>query len=131
MTHTDPIADLLIRIKNAYLARLTSLTVPYSKIKEEIAKVMQANGYLAEVAVAGEKSKKELAIKLLYKDGVPAITDVVRESSPGLRRYVKKDKLNKLLTGVGIVILTTPKGIKTAKEAKKQGVGGEIICKVW
>jgi small subunit ribosomal protein S8 len=131
MTHTDPIADLLIRIKNAYLAGHRNISVPYSKIKEQIVRVMEKEGYLESVKTKKIDGWKSLVIKLLYKDGKPIFTDVKRESKPGLRKYVSKDKISNETSGLGIAIVTTSKGIMTAKEARKKGIGGEVICRVW
>lgn len=133
MTHTDPIADLLIRIKNAYLSHHVGLIVPYSKVKEQVAKVLEKEGYLKEVKVKtkSKKIQKELDIKLLYVNGKSVLTQMKRESKPGLRKYSSSSKLPRVLSGKGLAIITTSKGIMTAEKAKKEKIGGEIICTVW
>jgi len=131
MSHTDPIADMLIRIKNAYLANHTSLMVGYSRIKEDIAKVLKKEGYLQEVKVEGEGTQKQLNITLRYVEGVRALTDLRRLSKPGLRKYTSKSELPTVLSGLGHVVVSTPKGLMTARDAKKENVGGELICEIW
>ncbi|MBI5465606.1 30S ribosomal protein S8 [Candidatus Gottesmanbacteria bacterium] len=139
---SDPIADFLSRIKNGYLAKKKEITVPFSKIKENLAKILVEEGYLsngkwqsAQKRVPAEsangKSKKELVLTLKYEKKKPALTDIKRVSKPGLRIYVDKTKIPKVLGGLGITIVSTPKGLMTDKEARKKGLGGEIICKVW
>lgn len=130
MTHTDPIADMLARIKNAYMARHKRVEVPYSKIKEEIAAVLKKKNYLKDYKIEGDK-KKLLSIGLLYRNGVPVITNIKRISKPGIRIYSNKDNLPRALSGFGTVILTTSKGIMADDEARKKGIGGEVICEVW
>lgn len=130
MTHTDPIADMLARIKNAYMARHKRVEVPYSKIKEEIAAVLKKKNYLKDYKIEGDK-KKLLSIGLLYRNGVPVITNIKRISKPGIRIYSNKDNLPRVLSGFGTVILTTSKGIMADDEARKKGIGGEVICEVW
>ena len=125
----DPIADLLTRIKNGYLARQETVTAPYSKFKEALCRLLQKCGYIGEISQ--EKDKLDLIISLIYQSGVPALTDVKRLSKPGLRRYVKAKDLNRLKPGLGYLILSTPDGLKTHFEAKKAGVGGELVCAIW
>lgn len=130
MTHSDPIADLLTRIKNAYMARHQRVEVPYSKIKEQIAQVLKREGYLKDVALGEDNGKKILEMGLLYEDGQPAIVELKRVSKPGLRIYVGRRKIPKVLSGLGTTILTTSQGIMTGREAKKKNVGGEVICEI-
>lgn len=129
---SDPIADFLIQIKNGYMARKKSLSISYSLMKEKIAHVLVREGYLANVTV--EKmtdAKRILHVTLAYEKNIPKLRDVVRISKPGRRVYVGKVRIPVVLGGMGKVILSTPKGIMTDTEAKKTGVGGEILCKVW
>lgn len=130
----DPIADLLIRIKNAYLARQQVVKIPYSKIKNEIAKLLVIEGYLKNSQVEGIKKtvKKIIICRLRYKkDGRPSFENVKRISTPGRRVYARQDKLPRTLSGFGTTIVSTSKGIMTDKEARKKELGGEIICQIW
>lgn len=130
---TDPISDLLARIKNAYLAKKDEVVLPFSKIKFAIANILKDNGYLAAVKEVKEEGslKKELKLKLSYKDKQPAMENIKRVSSPGRRIYTSAKDMPIVLSGYGIAIISTPKGIMTSKEAKKQNIGGEIICEVY
>lgn len=131
MAHTDPISDMLIRIKNAYLANHTKLTVGYSRLKEDIVRVLKKEGYVADVKVEGKGKDKILEITLRYVDGVRAFTGLRRISKPGLRKYSGSSSLPKVLSGLGHVVVSTPKGVMTAREARKVNVGGELICEIW
>lgn len=124
---SDPIADTLTRIRNAYMAGHKTVKVPYSGFKEKVLRVLLENGYLS----AAKKEKQDLKIDLKYKEGKPAITEIQRVSKPSLRAYKRKDKLPYALSGLGVVIVSTNRGVMTAKSARKKGLGGEIICKVW
>jgi len=126
----DSIGDLLIRIKNGYLARHKTLSIPYFKLGEKLANILVKEGYIEDVKIEGVK-KKELLIKLKYDKKTPALTNLKRVSKPGLRIYVRKNNIPRVLGGLGITILSTSKGLITGKEAKKKGLGGEILCKVW
>lgn len=129
---TDPIGDMLIRIKNGYRARKQVVKVPYSSQKETIAKVLVKEGYLEKSQVASQKSKvKTLELTLKYEGKKPALEGVRRVSKPGVRIYARKDKIPKVKFGLGITIVSTPKGIMTGKEAQKKNLGGEVICQVW
>lgn len=128
---TDPIADMLIRIKNGYLARKKTVSLPYSRIKEELAKILKKKGFLGEIEVEEKKGRKSLALKLKYRGKKPALTKVERVSKPGLRVYADVRKLKKIIPGLGVMIISTPQGLMTLKEAKKANLGGEIICQVW
>ncbi|MCX8008446.1 MAG: 30S ribosomal protein S8, partial [Patescibacteria group bacterium] len=121
---TDPIADMLIRIKNASIARKSRIIVPYSKIKEQIAMIMYREGYLQSVE-KNQEGRPCLIISLKYEKKRPVITEIRRESKPGLRRYVSVNNIPSVLGGIGISILSTSRGIMTGKEAKQQGIGGE------
>lgn len=126
----DPIADLLIRIKNAYLARKDLVEMPWSKILEGMAKILKDCGYLKKAEVKRNKFKT-LVLSLQYIKGRPALTDVRRVSKPGVRRYIKAKNIKPVLDGLGIVIISTPEGLMTGKEAKKKSLGGEILAEVW
>lgn len=123
----DPISDMLIRMKNGYMARKAEVVLPGSKLKENLAQILVKTGYLAEKLVNG----RDLILKLRYDNKAPAMTEVRRVSKPSLRIYAGKDDLPKVLSGVGISVISTPKGLMTNKEARKAGLGGEIICEIW
>ncbi|MBI2634263.1 30S ribosomal protein S8 [Candidatus Peregrinibacteria bacterium] len=125
--YTDPIADMLTRIRNAIMAHHETVTVPYSKIKEEILRIMKANKFINEYADEAEGSHKLLRITLNEERVGLTLT---RVSKPGQRIYLKKDKLKPLKSGLGIRILSTSKGLMTNSEAKKQNIGGELICEI-
>lgn len=127
---TDPIADLLTRLRNAYLARHQSLVVPHSRIKAAIVKILVKEGYLQDVVVEGKKPFLDLKINLKYVNREPAMLSLKRISMPGVRHYANKNKLDQLMKGRGMTLLSTSSGIMTVKAAKKAGIGGEIICKI-
>ena len=127
----DPIADMIIRIKNALMARHDSVIVPHSKMKEEISKILVANNYVLSYEVDKKMPQSDLVFKLRYVGKVPAITDVRRISTPGRRIYSTSSKVPKALGGYGITIVSTSKGIMTDKDARKQNVGGEVLCQIW
>lgn len=126
---TDPISDMLTRIRNATMARRTSLSLPYSKIKESIARILKDNGFIADFGVDDGSKFKRLEITL--SEDREAITSLIRVSKPGRRAYVGVGDIPLVLGGRGIVILSTSSGIMSGREARKQGLGGELICKVW
>jgi small subunit ribosomal protein S8 len=128
---TDPIADLLSRIKNAYMARHGELQVPFSKMKESICNVLVQEGYVSSVKVADVDSRKSLLIKLKYQKNEAAISNIKQISKPGVRIYSKYAHIPRVWGGLGISILSTPRGIMSDKEAKKQKLGGELICQIW
>ncbi len=127
---TDPIADMLTRIRNASLVHKKEVVLPFSKIKLAIANILVREGYLKKV-----EEKKDvhpyLLLTLQYHNGAPAVTVIKRVSKPGHRRYVKKDEIERVLSGFGVAILSTPKGLLTNEEARKEQVGGELICEVY
>jgi len=130
MTH-DPISDMLTTIRNGQKARLHSVATPASSLKGEIARVMKEAGYIADAVTTSEFPKK-LVITLKYTDrAVPAITEIKRISKPGLRKYVSVSEIPSVLDGMGLAVLSTSKGVMSGFEAKKQKVGGELICTVW
>lgn len=129
---TDPIADLLTRVRNGSRARHPRVDVPSSKLKVEIARILKDEGYIANFKVADEKGKRTLRIFLRYTpDRHSVITDLRRVSRPGSRRYIGKAGIRPVVGGMGIVILSTPRGIMTGQSARKEGVGGELLCEVW
>lgn len=129
---TDPIANMLTSIRNAQAARKAIVRVPYSRLKRNIAEVLRGGGYVGPVAIAEEGPQKLLDITLLYETGGERkIRGLERVSRPGRRWYVRKEEIPRVLSGLGIAVLSTPKGLMTDAEAKKHGLGGEVICKVW
>jgi len=127
---SDTIADLLIRIKNGYLARQRLVAAPWSKILEAIAQLLVNCGYLEKVKVRKNKFKT-LELTLKYNDGKPALTNFKRVSKLGVRHYVKAKQIPYVLDGYGVAIISTPKGLMTGKEARKKKLGGEVVCEVW
>jgi small subunit ribosomal protein S8 len=128
---TDPIADLIIRIKNALMARKTSVLVPYSRVKQDIATILMQEGYVTDVSIAENTPFKELSITLKYVGKLPAVNDVKRLSRPGRRLYSPASKIPRALGGYGITIVSTSKGVMTDKTARKANVGGELLCQIW
>lgn len=123
----DPIGDMLIQIKNATLARKNEIELPYSKLKKALGDILTREGYLTSVSKVGKDPKAALKINIAPS----SITDVRRISKPGLRTYVNKHSIPTVLGGMGVAILSTPAGLMTGKEAKKRGIGGELMCKIW
>ncbi|MBP9699977.1 30S ribosomal protein S8 [Candidatus Woesebacteria bacterium] len=129
---TDPIADMLTRIKNAYMARKETVIMPYSKVKESIAKVLIEHKYIKDAEMQAEDDgKKNLKVTLSYVGKTPAMTDVKRVSKPGLRKYSGVDTIKRTLGGYGITIVSTSQGVMDDKSAKKKNIGGEVLCQVW
>lgn len=128
---TDPIADMIIRIKNALLARHSQVVVPSSKIKHSIAQILEREGYITGFELKAEKPQANLVINLRYTGKSPVITDVKRLSKPGRRVYAPASQVPRALGGYGITIVSTSKGVITDKEARKQNVGGELLCQIW
>lgn len=128
MSMTDPIADMLTRIRNGQMAEKLAVTMPSSKIKEAIAKVLLDEGYIEDFTVRKEGAKSELDIKLKYYAGRPVIERLERVSRPGLRIYRGKQDLPKVMNGLGIAIVSTPKGVMTDRKARSVNVGGEVLC---
>jgi small subunit ribosomal protein S8 len=130
---TDPIADMLTRIRNAVRARHARVDLPSSKLKVEIARILKDEGYLSNYKVVDEtKVKKTLRVFLRYTpDRRSVITDLKRVSRPGCRRYVGKTRIRPVVGGMGISILSTPRGVMTGQTARREGVGGELLCEVW
>lgn len=128
---TDPIADMLTRIRNAINVRKKEITVPHSKIKEAIAQLLVDNNYLEKVEVNTDEKFKKLNITINTEVSNPRITEISRVSTPGRRLYVKYDNIPRVKNGRGIVVLSTSKGMMTGQEATKNHMGGELICKVY
>jgi small subunit ribosomal protein S8 len=132
MSHTDPIADMLTRLRNANKALHAQVSMPASGTKVELARVLKDEGYIAEYSVQREGSFDTLVIELKYTDGRRrVISQVKRVSKPGRRIYAKKDNLPKVLGGLGTAVISTSRGLMTAREAQRLGVGGEVVCFVW
>ena len=130
---TDPIADMLTRIRNGVQANMSAVDVtPCSKVKVEIAKILKKEGYIDNYAVEGEGIEKKIVVTLKYgAHGEKVITGIKRISKPGLRVYAKGDNLPKVLNGLGVAIISTSNGMMTDREARKQHIGGEVIAYVW
>lgn len=128
---SDPIADFLIRFKNATLAQKETFSAPHSKIKEEIARILKEEGYLWSYEVQGEGIDRAIVGKPKYLDQAPALTDLKRVSRPGLRQYSGADEMPRVLGGMGIAIVSTSKGIMTGHKARRENVGGEVLAMVW
>ncbi len=132
MGMTDPIADMLTRIRNALMASYNSVDIPGSRMKINIAKVLKSEGFIKNFKLVDDKKQGIIKIYFKYDEkGVPTIDGLKRVSKPGCRIYAKRDNIPKILNGFGINILSTSKGIITDKQAREMGVGGEIICSVW
>ncbi len=137
MNVTDPIADMLTRIRNVAISNGTLVSMPSSKIKAEIARILAEEGYIEsyEIVEGDQSSQKVLRIRLKYigerRHRRPLITGIERVSRPGCRVYTQKTDIPWVLSGIGVAIMSTPKGVMTGQRARKMGVGGEILCKVW
>jgi small subunit ribosomal protein S8 len=132
MRLTDPVADMLARIRNAVSARHQKVDIPASKLKLEIARILKEEGYISNYKAAEEEGHKVLRIYLKYGSNNEAtISTLTRVSRPGCRVYVRRTEIPRVLGGMGINILTTPRGVMTGRQARKQGVGGELLCEVW
>lgn len=130
-TTTDPIADMLTRIRNAIAVNKNDINLPHSKIKESVAKLLKTNHYVSDVRVVDASIGKTLAITLNNEHENSKITEIVRMSKPGRRQYASVDKIPTIKQGRGIVIISTSKGIMTGKDAKIAGIGGELICGIY
>ncbi len=129
---TDPIADMLTRIRNGSMARHDRVELPHSNLKEHVAGVMKAEGYLDDVRVSEGEEPKTLVLVLRYgRDRASAIDGLRRVSTPGRRVYVRHDRISRVCSGMGISILSTSRGVMTDREARRQRVGGELLCEVW
>jgi small subunit ribosomal protein S8 len=129
---SDPIADMLTRVRNALAARHQKVDVPASKLKTEIARILKDEGYVLNYKIVDDSNHKAIRVYLKYTPAnQPVISHMVRLSRPGCRVYVGSQDIPKVLGGLGINIVTTPKGVMTGKTAHKEGVGGELLCEVW
>ena len=131
MSMSDPIADMLTRIRNAQMVQKVSVVMPASKLKTAIAEVLKAEGYIDGFAVKGEATKPQLEIALKYYAGKPVIEHIERVSRPGLRVYKGRHDIPNVMNGLGVAIVTTPKGVMTDRKARQAGIGGEVLCYVW
>lgn len=135
MTVTDPIADMLTRVRNALMIGRATATLPSSKIKVEIARILKEEGFIEDYYVTDDKPQPVLRLRLKYsggrRDRKPLITGIKRVSKPGRRVYSQKTDIPWVLSGMGIAILSTPKGVLTGDQARRLGVGGEVLCYVW
>ena len=130
--HTDPIADMLTRIRNANKAMHERAVMPTSRLKEEIARILKEEGYISDFKVEKGESYDSLVIELKFgKNRERVISDLKRVSKPGRRVYARKDRLPRVLGGMGTAILSTSKGVVTSRTAAEQGIGGEVVCFVW
>jgi small subunit ribosomal protein S8 len=128
MSMTDPVADMLTRIRNAQMAEKLSVSMPSSKLKVAIAKVLKDEGYIDDFAIRENGTKPELDIALKYYAGHPVIERIERVSKPGLRVYKGKDDLPRVMNGLGVAIVSTPKGVMTDRRARAGNMGGEVLC---
>lgn len=134
MSMNDPIADMLTRLRNAVLARHDAVLIPASKMKVSIAKVLKDEGFIKDYAVIQDEAKPQANLKVELGYGgrrQPVLTGLQRVSKPGLRVYVHRDQIPRVYGGLGIAILSTPKGVMTGQEARRQSVGGELLCYIW
>jgi small subunit ribosomal protein S8 len=127
---SDPISDMLTRIRNAGNAQLPVVKLPHSRIKESVAKLLKTEGYVADVSVAGE-AKKEITIKLKFNGKKSVIEGLKRVSKPGLRRYVGATEIPRVRGGLGVAIVSTSEGLLTDQQARKKNLGGELLCYIW
>ena len=128
MSMTDPIADMLTRIRNGQKARKVSVAMPASSAKEAVARVLKDEGYITDFSSQGEGASKTMSVELKYFEGVPVIERIERTSRPGLRVYRGKEDLPKVLGGLGVAIVSTSAGVMSDREAREKGIGGEVLC---
>jgi len=128
MSMTDPISDMLTRIRNGQKARKVSVTMPASKAKTAVARVLKDEGYISDYSTTTDGNKADLTVELKYFEGKPVIERVQRVSKPGLRIYRGKDELPKVLGGLGVAIVSTSAGVMSDRQAREQGIGGEVLC---
>ena len=132
MSFTDPIADMITRIRNAQLRTLESVSIPNSKFRERILNVLKEEGYISDYKfLSDKKNKKSLLVNLKYNNGMPVIKEIKRISKPGRRIYTKAESIPKIKSGLGIAIVSTSMGIMSDNDARSKNIGGEIICKVF
>jgi len=128
MAMSDPIADMLTRIRNAQMVGHVEVSMPFSKLKQAIAQVLKDEGYIEDLAVREDGARRELRIALKYHAGRPVIERLERVSRPGLRVYRRRDELPRVMNGLGVAIVSTPRGVMTDRKARATGVGGEVLC---
>jgi small subunit ribosomal protein S8 len=129
---TDPIADMLTRIRNSILIKAEKVDIPASRLKVEIAKIMKEEGFIKSYKIIKDKKQGVLRVTLKYaQDNKPIVEGLKRISKPGRRVYVGKDEVPSVMSGMGIAVVTTPKGILTDKACRREGVGGEVLCYIW
>lgn len=131
MAMTDTLADMLTRIRNGQSANLFSIVSPYSKLRENVLDVLKREGYIRDYQKTANDNKAELKIELKYVDGIAVIKEIHRLSKPGRRQYIKISDLPKFYNGLGIAIISTPKGVMSDYEARQHNVGGELLCSVF
>ena len=132
MSFTDPIADMITRIRNAQLRTLNTVNIPNSKVRARILDVLKAEGYISDYKfLSDEKNSNFLLVNLKYNNGIPVIKEISRVSKPGRRIYTKADSIEKIKSGLGLAIVSTSMGIMSDKDARAKNVGGEIICRVF
>jgi len=132
MVVTDPIADMLARMKNALITRKRYVVMPSSKLKVEVARVLRAEGFIEHFDVSRDRPQPMLRIRLKYSDGNhPVVSGMERVSKPGKRVYTKRQQIPLVLSGMGVALLSTPRGVMTGKKAYRLGLGGEVLCFVW
>lgn len=131
MVTTDPIADMLTRIRNANQQKHETVSIPYSNLKNDLANILKNEGFVTDFVVNEEGNHKNIVITLKYKGNERVITGLKRVSKPGLRQYAKVNEIPKVLNGLGIVILSTSQGLMTDKEARAKNIGGEVLAYIW
>jgi small subunit ribosomal protein S8 len=131
MNMTDPVADMLTRIRNAIMARHTRVQIPASNMKVAIARILQEEGYIKDYEVIKDGPQGAIRITLRYVDRRPVLTQLKRISKPGLRVYTRRDAIPRVRGGLGTAILSTPRGVMSGRQAYQQGLGGEVVCYVW
>ena len=131
MVTTDPIADMLTRIRNANQQKHETVSIPYSNLKNDLANILKNEGFVTDFVVNEEGNHKNIVITLKYKGNERVITGLKRVSKPGLRQYAKVNEIPKVLNGLGIAIISTSKGLMTDKEARNAGIGGEVLAYIW
>lgn len=128
---TDPIADMIIRVKNAFMAGKSDVSIPHSSLKEAVAKILEKEGYVESFEVKPTVPQKTIEVKLKYIGKIPAMTEVRRLSKPGRRVYATVKDIPRALGGYGVTIVSTSKGVVTDAQARKMNVGGELLCQIW
>jgi len=132
MSMTDPISDLLVRIRNGHMASHQTVKVPASKIKADIVRILKDEGYIEDFGISEASCQGTIEIDLKYaRSGEPAISGMTRLSRPGRRYYAGKDEIPKVLNGLGITVVSTSKGVMTGSRCRRAGVGGEVLCNIW